>query len=134
MGIKKKIKRVDFSDFADPKAYTATLQKGLYLVSQCLFNPYTNQQFYLVKVGKASHMSERMSQYNTYNPLMFHVDYHYVRADMNDRSLRNLEEFCQHQIHHISIHNAEIRAKEWVEVDRATYLDICEKGFSWFGL
>lgn len=131
MSFVKKI--IKSTSSADPKAYTATLQKGLYLVSQCLFNPYTDERFYLIKAGKASHMSERMNQYNTYNPMMYHIDYHYVRADA-DNKVKLLEEFCHNQLRHVAIKNEEIRAREWFEVSRETYLEICEKGFAWFGL
>lgn len=117
----------------DEKAYTATNEAGLYFVSQCLCNPYTKETYYLVKVGRASHMAERMSAYNTTNPLMWHIDYKYFKPGYDSRTiLSNIERNCHYILNRVSIPNEEIRAKEWFCVDEATYLDMCERGFDWF--
>ncbi len=79
----------------DEKAYTATNEAGLYFVSQCLCNPYTKETFYLVKVGRASHMAERMYSYNTTNPLMWHIDYKYFKhKNIASATLGSIERSC----------------------------------------
>lgn len=117
----------------DEKAYTATNEAGLYFVSQCLCNPYTKETFYLVKVGRASHMAERMSAYNTTNPLMWHIDYKYFKSRYTaSATLGSIEKSCHRILAMVAIPNDEVRAREWYCVDEATYLDMCERGFDWF--
>lgn len=119
---------------ADPKAYEATMSKGLYLVSNCLFQPFTNEQYYLVKVGKATHLNDRMRAYDTYNPMLYHIDYYPININVENKAVDTLEKVCHRLLRRIAIDETEIRAKEWFRVSRETYLEICDKGFTFFGL
>ena len=103
--------------------YDAPNYKGLYLVGSTRFNPYTDEKFYLVKIGKSNRsLSERMREYNTHNPLMWRIDF---------RRNPNLEQRYQAKLKKVAIASIG-HCNEWYAVDRETYLAICEKGFSYF--
>ena len=122
---------VDVEGKIDKKAYEVEYKPGLYFVSQCLCNPYTGERTYLVKVGKANYLKERMMAYNTTNPMMWHIDYKYFPS-WSVSVLKCCEDECHFAMAKVSIPNDEIRAREWFSVDEATYLDMCERGFEWF--
>lgn len=103
--------------------YDAPDHKGLYLIGETHFNPFTDEKFYAVKVGKSDRsIASRMSSYNTHNPMLWRIDY---------RKNPSMEQYYQEKLAKVAIarcsHN-----KEWYFVDRKTYLEICEKGFSYF--
>ena len=103
--------------------YNAPNHKGLYLIGETHFNPFTDEKFYALKIGKSDrNLSDRMKTYDTHNPMLWRIDY------LNQP---NLEKTYQVMLSKIAIarcsHN-----KEWYFVDRDTYLAVCNQGFSYF--
>ena len=114
-----------FDNVNDPKRYSAPKANGVYLIGNTLFNPHTNEQYYLVKVGESSNLYNRMKSYRTTNPMVFHIDF------LETPHFTMLERQC----HVLMFKNGFVLNKdtsEWFLVDRETYLEICEKGFKYF--
>jgi hypothetical protein len=119
----------EFDNVTDFKRYDAPKSAGLYLVSNTLFNPFTNEQYYLIKVGESTNLYQRMKSYRTTNPMVFHIDF----LEWNDKefSVYGLEREC----HALMLRLGFIKAKdasEWFLVSRERYLEICKKGFAFF--
>ena len=108
--------------FEDGINYEVPAEKGLYFIGETHFNPITDEKYYWVKVGKASNLKNRMKSYNTHNPMMWRIGFN---------NEYDKEEYYHEQLQKVAIakcnHN-----EEWFLVDRITYLEMCEKGFSYF--
>lgn len=116
-----------FENFANKLRFAAPKENGLYLIGNTIFNPLTDEKFYLVKVGTSKNLKGRMANYKTQNPLMFHIDYHVATDDFEDIS----EKEC----HMILLENCISRIEkvdEWFIVSREKYFEICDKGFNFF--
>lgn len=100
-----------------------------YLVSNTLFDPFTREEFYLIKVGKGIDLYQRLHSYNTYNPMLWTIDYTTFRTP---KEMTIYENLCHTYLNQISGEKVK-RAKEWYRVDRKTYLTICDLGFKFFG-
>lgn len=119
----------EFDNVADPKRYAAPKSTGLYLISNTLFNPFTNEQYYLIKVGESTNLQQRMKSYRTTNPMVFHIDF----LEWNDKEfdVYDLEREC----HALMLRLGFVKTKdasEWFLVSREKYLEICRKGFIFF--
>ena len=51
-------------------------KNGLYLLGQTFFNPITDEKFYWVKVGTATDLKRRRSDYNTHTAMIWDIDYY----------------------------------------------------------
>lgn len=98
---------------------------GAYLFGQTAYNPYTKKPYFAIKVGKADWFADRSVVYNTCCPFLFRIDY---KSATNGYEV---ESFYQNKLKKIAFART-CMAKEWYVVDEATYLEICEKGFSYF--
>lgn len=108
--------------FDDGIDYNAPSHKGLYFIGETHFNPYTREEFYWVKIGKAININNRMSSYNTHCPMLWRIDY--ARGYSNEAYYHNkLRKCCIGLCNH---------NQEWFLVTRETYLAMCEKGFAYF--
>lgn len=103
--------------------YDTPNEPGLYFLGETHFNPITHEEFYCVKIGRASNLRRRLKEYDTHNPMLWRIDYSVDNEEM--------EHYYHHRLYDVAIatcnHN-----KEWFFVDRQTYLEMCEKGFSYF--
>ena len=95
--------------------------EGIYLLGQCNFNPYTNEQQYWIKIGKSKNIQKRLKSYLTYCPCTVLLDT--LRCDNFTHIIENfahdlMREFCIGKCQH----NA-----EWWLVSRETYMGFCEK-------
>lgn len=115
-----------FENEEDPLRFTPPQKPGLYLVGSTHFNPYTKEEFYLIKVGTSKNICQRMKSYKGVNPLMFHIDY------ATTEKYPNLTEYDCHTILFSICENRIDGCDEWVKVSRETYLQICEKKFNFF--
>jgi hypothetical protein len=116
----------EFDNVNDPKRYLAPKSSGLYLIGNTLFNPMTNEQYFLIKVGESSNLYNRMKSYRTTNPMVFHIDYFTA-----DNGIFDLE----HECHSLMLKMGFTKTKdsaEWFLTSKETYLEICEKGFDFF--
>lgn len=109
--------------FYDGISYDAPNYAGLYFIGETHFDPHTKDLFYWVKIGKSTRcLSERMKDYNTHNPMLWRIDF--CRTP-------SLEKTYQRKLAAVALarcnHN-----QEWFLVDEKTYLEMCEKGFSYF--
>ena len=97
--------------------------KGLYLIGQTTFNPYTDDKQYWVKVGYSSDIYQRFrSGYTTTSPCTALLD-----------TTRNTDEYhCHKMLRQVAIGQCQ-QNDEWFLVDRETYLIICDKKFKYFG-
>lgn len=115
-------------DFNDGINYNAPEYCGLYFLGETHFNPITREEFYWVKIGKATNIKKRLSDYNTHCPMLYRIDF---KKCFSDRVAYQEEAYYQDKIKAVAIatnnHN-----KEWFLVDRNTYLEMCAKGFSYF--
>ena len=108
--------------FVDDIDYDAPRYGGLYFVGQCVFNPYTDEKFYWVKIGRGANLNSRLNQYNTCTPALWRIGYlEDYEAESKYHAL--LKSLCL---------NTHSHSREWFRVDRETYLEMCDKGFSYF--
>lgn len=112
-----------FINEADPLRFSAPKEEGLYLISNTLFNPYTNERIYLVKVGSSGNLYQRMRTYRTMNPCMFHIGYD---------TTKQLSELLCHLILYTNAIGVAENTDEWIRVTEETYFEICSKGFEYF--
>ena len=119
-------------------------QAGLYLVGNVVLNPVTGETFYLVKVGMSANLYNRMKEYSTSNPMMFHIDYLIIEDDtdyskvpnykittLKSRKIKPIEELYHKNMEELNFTHFEY-AKEWFMVSKETYLEICAKKFDFF--
>ena len=96
-------------------------ETGLNLMGQTFFNPITDEKFYWVKVGWASDLKRRRTQYKTCTAMIWDIGY-YVEDDLKEME-------CHEKLKNICLHR---HADEWFSVPREDYLKICKIGFAWF--
>jgi hypothetical protein len=121
-------------------------QAGLYLVGNVILNPTTNEIIYLVKVGMSTNLYDRMKNYASTNPLMYHIDYllignecdynkipSYEIARVKTRRIKPIEEQYHNAMEKLNFPHCEY-AKEWFIVSKETYLEICSKKFKYFNI
>ena len=101
---------------------------GLYLVGSCNFNPLTDEKYYWIKVGTAKAFKKRMASYRTHNPMLWKNSYFFCE----DETQRYYLESQCHEILNKKAIGSLSETSEWYEVDKDTYLDICNKGFIFF--
>ena len=117
-------KTTKLKKFDDGINYDAPTYKGLYLIGGTRFNPFTDEKIYLLKVGKCSNsLDRRMKDYNTHNPLMWRIDFRRTPC-LETEYQKKLEKIALAKVNH---------AHEWYVVSREIYLEVCEKGFEFFG-
>lgn len=110
-------------EFDDGINYDAPNVGGLYFIGETHFDPFNDEKFYCVKIGKADNLAKRMRQYNTHNPMLWRIDF--------APNAEALEEYY----HKLLAQVAEARCshnKEWFFVDRITYFKMCRQGFKFF--
>lgn len=137
-----------FYNIENPLGNRVTIPKqgGLYLVGNVVLNPITGEAFHLVKIGMSSNLYDRMKNYSTSNPMMFHIDYKvieddtecnkipsYRRATVRGRKIKPIEEKYHKAMEELNFTHFEY-AKEWFIVDKETYLEICAKKFNFFNV
>ena len=99
---------------------------GLYLVGSTFFNPYTDEKFYWVKIGKSTNIEKRMKQYATHNPMLWKNSF----LPVSNENVDTAEALCHTVLNHVSFKKAD-NTNEWFQVGKETYLKICETGFEW---
>lgn len=108
--------------------YPKTEFPGLYMIGQCIFNPYTKEEFYLLKIGQSANINKRLRQYKTYNPHMYLID---TLETRKNNTAKSLESTC-HGFLEYKCHFESYEDTEWFLVSKDFYLNISEKGFSLF--
>lgn len=117
---------------------------GLYLIGNTIFNPLSNEQFFLIKIGMSTNLYDRMKGYSTDNPMLFHIGYkliindtdsahlpRYKARNVYSQKIKAIEEQYHQQMKALNFCRHEY-ADEWFMVDKETYLEICEKKFAYF--
>lgn len=96
---------------------------GLYFLGATYFNPMTNIPYYMVKIGSTHRtVAERLKQYTTHNPMIFHDHASLPFSICPEASESNCHNFlAKHAIQHPE------RGAEWYMVDKETYLLFCER-------
>ena len=103
-------------DFANGK----TDCPGLYFLGMIGRNP-AGEDFYLVKVGCASNIKERVNQYRSYNPMIYHNNIIYCPST----DLSSAEKEAHKYLANIALARA-AHAMEWFYVDKETYFKLCD--------
>ena len=103
-------------------------ENGLYLVSNVCYNPISKNTVYVIKVGIASDISKRMSQYKSTNPMLNHIDFVYGFSKEQGRAI---EKAYHELMKELSYKQIEVTA-EWFEVEESKYFNILNKGFGYF--
>lgn len=98
---------------------------GLYFLGQCFFNPYTDEKHYCVKIGLSTNIEKRMKAYKTHTSMIWNIDFKRV----SECVVAQRESDYQFKIREKA---TDVFGTEWFEVDRQTYLEMCEKGFNYF--
>lgn len=93
---------------------------GLYFLGMIGRNP-NGEDFYLVKIGCAKNIKERVNQYRSYNPMIYHNNIIYC-PDIN---LKEAEKQAHRALADLAIARA-AHAMEWFYVDKETYFALCE--------
>lgn len=108
----------------DEKRNTAPALEGLYLVSNIVFNPITDEKLHLVKIGYSTNLASRMNNYRTQNPMLYHIDY-YLDKKVSETEF-HIEMLLSDKFQKLD------NAQEWFITDEKTYFEICEGGFQYF--
>lgn len=103
--------------------YSTPARGGLYFLGATHFNPFTKEEFYWVKIGKAKDFASRLSQYNTCNPMCYRIDFKQGAQALESWYHTKLRAKCIAKCNH---------NQEWFLVSRETYLEMCQKGFDYF--
>lgn len=93
---------------------------GLYFLGMIGRNP-NGEDFYLVKIGCAKNIKERVNQYRSYNPMIYHNNIIYCP----NTDLREAEKQAHRALADLAIARA-AHAMEWFYVDKETYFALCE--------
>lgn len=93
---------------------------GLYFLGMIGRNP-NGEDFYLVKIGCAKNIKERVNQYRSYNPMIYHNNIIYCP----NTDLREAEKQAHRALADLAIARA-AHAMEWFYVDKDTYFALCE--------
>jgi len=104
-------------DFANGEAE----ESGLYFLGMIGRNP-AGEDFYLVKIGCASNIKERVNQYRSYNPMIYHNNIIYCPDGVD---LRAAEKEAHKALADIALARA-AHAMEWFYVDKETYFKLCD--------
>lgn len=104
--------------------------QGLYLIGCVFMNPHTREEFYWIKVGSSTNLHRRIKEYASLCPMIWKNSYLY-RKDMN--RARQEETRCHKRLEQICIERG-FGSNEWFRVEREAYLNICQMGFSIFGV
>ncbi|MBR4122880.1 MAG: GIY-YIG nuclease family protein [Clostridia bacterium] len=95
--------------------------EGIYLLGQCNFNPYTNEQQYWIKIGKSKNIQKRLKSYLTYCPCTVLLDT--LRCD---RFTSVIENFSHDLMREFSIGKCQHNSEWWL-VSKETYMGFCEQ-------
>ena len=93
---------------------------GLYFLGMIGRNP-AGEDFYLVKIGCASNIKNRVNQYRSYNPMIYHNNIIYCP----NTDLAAAEKEAHKYLANIALARA-AHAMEWFYVDKDTYFKLCE--------
>jgi hypothetical protein len=116
-----------FENKENPLRFSAPEGEGLYLVGNVNLNPFTKEELYFLKVGQSVNIQNRMKSYRTHNPCLFHIDF----CELPRKDMGKYEWKCQAVLYSICQGHVE-GTDEWVKVNRDDYLEVCNKGFSYF--
>ena len=119
--------RPPLEDFEDGIDTSSPEWCGVYLVGATHFNPFTHEEFYWVKNGKAKNIAKRMSQYDTCNPMTFHIDF---KKCGSEKEAYLVEDIYKEKLKTIAL-NSCAKNDEWFRVSRETYLAICAGGYNY---
>lgn len=96
--------------------------EGLYFIGEVTFNPILHEILYWVKIGYSSNLATRIRNYDTHCPTTWRIDF------SGDGELEDY----YHQLLGACCLDRAAGNEEWFRVDEKTYLEMCEKGFSYF--
>ena len=119
--------RPPLEDFQDGIDYTSPNWCGVYLVGATHFNPFTHEEFYWIKNGKAKDISKRMAQYDTCNPMTYHIDF---KKCETEKQAYAIEGIYKAKLSYIAL-NSCAKNDEWFRVSREIYLAVCKGGYNY---
>jgi len=96
---------------------------GIYFVSMIGATP-DDHKYYLIKNGKADHIKDRIKQYASHNPMIYHNNYYLPINPVNENIL-TIESNCHEYIARKAYARAQ-NTKEWFYVDEKTYYELCD--------
>lgn len=101
---------------------------GIYLLGDTRFNPHTNAKFCSIKGGLASNLRNRIKeQYLTHNPMPYLIGYLEVPSDY----MKRVEDQIHYALRRVATHRYGTN-KEWYELPKDIYMEICAEQFDWF--
>lgn len=107
-----------------PCATETDNRAGLYFLGMGGRNPITEQDYYLVKVGRAQNVAERIKQYAITNPMVYTTHCIYPVDNGREEAVR-LERVAHETIAKLAYARAQ-NAREWFYVDKETYMMLCQ--------
>lgn len=102
-------------------AITEQGMRGLYFVAMMAHNP-DDTNFYLVKVGKAEDIGNRMKQYASHNPMIYHNN---CSLYISEGNLDPYEHNCHIFLSNIAFGRAQ-NSLEWYYVNEKDYYALCD--------
>ena len=100
---------------------------GLYLIGNTYFNPFTEEEFYWVKVGQSTDIAKRLRSYRQHNPMIWVQNILELPIDKLDFA----ESVCHYELNKVSKEIGK-NTREWFRVSRETYLKICTEEWNYF--
>lgn len=109
-----------------PAVVPKNVTSGLYLIGMTAFNPFTDEHFYWLKVGKSeSSIAQRLKTYGTYTPTLWKIAY----KEIVKKNVGWQEKKYQNILATIGDNTNAENSKEWYQVSRENYLKASVDGF-----
>ena len=121
------VREANKEKFDDGIDFNLPEKSGLYMIGETTFNPYSNEKLFGIKVGKGKNLKQRIRSYKTCGSTPFVCDYLLVPEDKLDYAENMIQNVLRLRCIALNGHN-----DEWFYFNEKTYLQICEKGFSYF--
>lgn len=92
---------------------------GLYLIGQALYNPFTKDVYYWIKVGQTKRLSNRVSAYRTNSSAIYFIDWIETnQLECEEHYHKILDKLCSKK-----------HRNEWFQINENLFLNLYNNGF-----
>lgn len=109
-------------------------KEGIYLVGCTTFDPFTNEQFYFLKIGYSKNVKKRLKTgYGTHCPNIFNIANLYKKPK-GVESIKDAEAICHSFLNDWIGKRFKRNCVEWYQVPKSTYIAISSMKESFFNM